>query len=119
MSFRMLLALSMAMSLSACAHEQSDASDTSASPPASTPPAAAAPANPDDANAPGDCNANAVQSYVGQDASDATLGAIRSATGAKRDRVIKPGDAVTMDYSSARLNIELDEKGKIVRIACG
>lgn len=114
MSFRMLLALSMAMSLSACAHDQADASDTTASPPA-----AAAPANPDDANAPGDCNANAVQSYVGQDASDATLGAIRSTTGAKRDRVIKPGDAVTMDYSSGRLNIELDEKGKIVRIACG
>ncbi|MFM7655702.1 MAG: I78 family peptidase inhibitor [Paracoccaceae bacterium] len=34
-------------------------------------------------------------------------------------RIIQPGMAVTMDYNPARLNIEIDESGKIHRISCG
>ena len=34
-------------------------------------------------------------------------------------RVIPPGAAVTMDYSPARLNLETDASGYIVRFRCG
>lgn len=34
-------------------------------------------------------------------------------------RVIAPGMAVTMDYSAARLNLETDGRGRIVRFHCG
>lgn len=36
-----------------------------------------------------------------------------------RTRVIKPGDAVTKDYRPARMNIDLDDEGVIVRLWCG
>lgn len=34
-------------------------------------------------------------------------------------RVVKPGMAVTMDYSEARLTVETDEDGVIIRHSCG
>ncbi|HQU66834.1 MAG TPA: I78 family peptidase inhibitor [Albidovulum sp.] len=34
-------------------------------------------------------------------------------------RVVKPGMAVTMDYSEARLTVETDAKGIITRHSCG
>jgi hypothetical protein len=34
-------------------------------------------------------------------------------------RIVKPGMAVTMDYSDARLTVETDAKGIITRAACG
>lgn len=34
-------------------------------------------------------------------------------------RVIRPGDAVTMDFSASRLNIALDASDRIVRLSCG
>lgn len=34
-------------------------------------------------------------------------------------RIIQPGMAVTMDYSEGRLNIEINEAGKIARVSCG
>ena len=34
-------------------------------------------------------------------------------------RVIKPGQAVTMDYRGDRLNVEVDAHNAIVRITCG
>jgi hypothetical protein len=34
-------------------------------------------------------------------------------------RVIRPGMAITMDYSPTRLNIELDEAGRVALVFCG
>lgn len=34
-------------------------------------------------------------------------------------RVIRPGDAVTEDYSESRLNVDLDAGDRIVRLWCG
>jgi hypothetical protein len=34
-------------------------------------------------------------------------------------RVIRPGDAVTEDFSPTRLNIDLDDAGRILRAWCG
>ncbi len=37
----------------------------------------------------------------------------------KKLRVVQPGSMMTMDYSTDRVNIEVDENGKIVRIFIG
>ncbi len=34
-------------------------------------------------------------------------------------RVIRPGDAVTMDYNPSRINFELDAADRIARVTCG
>ena len=34
-------------------------------------------------------------------------------------RIIHPGDAVTMDFSPQRLNVEIDADGRISAIRCG
>lgn len=34
-------------------------------------------------------------------------------------RVIRPGDAVTEDYSDTRLNVQLDANDRIMALSCG
>ena len=34
-------------------------------------------------------------------------------------RIIPPMSAITMDHSPARLNVDLDEDGRVVRLWCG
>ena len=34
-------------------------------------------------------------------------------------RVIHPGDMVTMDYSTSRLNVTVDDGGRIKQLTCG
>ena len=67
----------------------------------------------------GSCNAEPAQQFVGQKLDDALNARAKSATGATGVRVIRPGMAVTMDYRADRLNIEIDDDGRIVRISCG
>jgi len=91
----------MAMTLAACAAQ---------TPPESAPPPAA--------EAEPTCGADQFASYVGQQATDATIAAIQSKRGDKPIRVIKPGMAVTMDYRAERLNVDVDESGAIKRFYC-
>jgi hypothetical protein len=86
-----------------------------------TPPAEAPPATGGDVPAPAlpspaddTCGASGLSSYIGQDGS-----ILDTARFANPIRVIRPGDVVTMDFNPQRLNAELDELGKIVRIRCG
>lgn len=65
------------------------------------------------------CNAEAAQSLVGRSASEAVVKQAVAASGAKSVRVIPHDGMVTMDYRGDRLNIQLDEHGKIVAITCG
>jgi len=65
------------------------------------------------------CNAEAGQQFVGQTLDDALSDRARAATGARGVRVIRPGMAVTMDYRADRLNIDVDEDGRITRVHCG
>ena len=60
------------------------------------------------------CGAEALQNLVGQPKTaldDAALPAVV--------RVIHPGDAVTLDFNPARLNVELDADGVIAKLSCG
>ena len=65
------------------------------------------------------CKAEAAQGMVGRSASEAVVKDATRVTGAKSVRVIPHDGMVTMDYRGDRLNIQLDEQGKIVAITCG
>lgn len=71
------------------------------------------------ANLDGRCNAEAVQNLLGQTVTRELVDQAQSQAGAQTTRVLSPGDAVTMDYNSQRLNIDIDEAESIVRITCG
>lgn len=45
--------------------------------------------------------------------------AIKSSTFPEGTRIIRPGTAVTRDYRAERLNVHINEKGRIERIDCG
>jgi hypothetical protein len=60
------------------------------------------------------CGASGMQDLVGRDRS--VLAAMSLPQGT---RVIEPGMPITEDYSAARLNIDLDAQGRIVRLWCG
>jgi hypothetical protein len=73
--------------------------------------------NPGDGDGP--CREAAAQDLLGRPAS-AELGKLAlERTGARTLRWIRPGDAVTMDLLSDRLNIELDAQGRVRRVSCG
>ena len=65
------------------------------------------------------CDAKAAERYVGELLDEAVGERAKAAAGARGVRVIRPGMAVTMDYRAGRLNIEVDEDGRIVKVHCG
>ena len=68
---------------------------------------------------PARCNAGAVQGAVGREAAPREVQNIRRRAGARDVRVIRPGQAVTMDFRSDRLNIEVDHRNTVRRVHCG
>lgn len=67
----------------------------------------------------GHCDAAAAASLAGRPATSELGADALARTGARTLRWIRPGDAVTMDYRTDRLNIELDGEGRIARFTCG
>lgn len=67
----------------------------------------------------GVCNATKAQSLIGRTAATQLGAEGLRLTGATALRWMRPGDAVTMDYRTDRLNIELDSANRIVRVTCG
>jgi hypothetical protein len=65
------------------------------------------------------CNADAAQGYVGQKSERRVVESAVKASGATSVRVIEPDMMVTMDFRGDRLNIRVDETGKIIAITCG
>ncbi|KKB13384.1 hypothetical protein VE25_02260 [Devosia geojensis] len=71
---------------------------------------------------PDDCGASTLQSRIGQPvvqgAGGTSIGGVAvNAPGAIR--VIAPGQPVTQDYSTGRLNLDVDASGRLVRPWCG
>jgi hypothetical protein len=62
------------------------------------------------------CGARDLQHLIGARVPSA---AALKAIGPERIRVIRPGDAVTMDHAPTRLNIELDAADIVVQLRCG
>ena len=83
--------------------------------------ACAAPPAPQEPEAPAavGCDASKAQFAVGQEPGLAVQDQARTRSGARIVRTLRPGQAVTMEYNAARLNLNLDTGGRIVRVSCG
>ncbi len=71
------------------------------------------------ADAPKQCDASAAQWAVGKAADQALIDKAVSDSHSSNARVIKPGQAVTMDYREDRLNIEVDAANNVTAVRCG
>ena len=67
----------------------------------------------------GTCDSAKAQGLIGRARSEGVGAEALRLTGARTLRWIPEGTMVTMDYSEGRVNLHLDGKGKVVRIACG
>lgn len=72
-------------------------------------------------DAPGEtpCDTEAVQSLIGTQGSETVYAKAVQESGAKSHRALGPTDMATMDFRPDRLNIDLDESGKITGFRCG
>lgn len=98
MPFRSITLVLATVSLSACANLSAGASD--AIPQAS-------------------CRAAGAESVLGQTVDDKVISDAIVGSGAMRSRVIRPGANVTMELDPLRLNLEVDEGGRVRRLRCG
>lgn len=62
----------------------------------------------------GACDAEMLGYLVGQSISEVDVGTLPQPR-----RIIRPGEAVTMDYREDRTNIELDNEDRVARVYCG
>ncbi len=67
----------------------------------------------------GVCDAARAQGVLGQRATPQQAQTARAQAGARRLRVIGHDDSVTKEYDSSRLNLQLDEGGRVVQVYCG
>jgi hypothetical protein len=64
------------------------------------------------------CRAEHAQSLVGRVADARTVARANRLSGSAIARVVRPGQPISMDYNTARLTIEIDEKKRIIRLYC-
>jgi len=67
----------------------------------------------------GTCVADQALFVVGQKASAALLERARVAATASIARFIRPNEAITLEYSGARLNLYLNERDVVQGVTCG
>ena len=79
---------------------------------------AAAARNTGDADDSG-CGADKLARWLNALPTDDAKASISETVGQRPIRYIAPGDAVTMDFSPSRLNVELGEDGRIKLFRCG
>ncbi|RXD06874.1 peptidase inhibitor I78 [Sphingomonas sp. UV9] len=65
------------------------------------------------------CNADSLGDLVGKRASDARADVMQARSGSRTLRWIAPNTATTKDFRDDRLNVYVDSKGRIERLACG
>lgn len=65
------------------------------------------------------CNAAPAQFAMGRNV-DATLeNEARTRAGAKTVRTLRPNQVVTMEFNAERLNLTVDDAGRVTRVSCG
>lgn len=80
-----------------------------ATPPATVPPAAGA----------FQCTADAGAWAVGKPINDDLVAKVMADTHSRTSRVVRPGQAVTMDFRGDRVNLMLDGNDRVDRVTCG
>ncbi len=65
------------------------------------------------------CEASGATWAVGQHATDRVVERARMAAGARTARVLRPGEAVTMEFNAERLNLEVNEREIVQNVRCG
>jgi hypothetical protein len=65
------------------------------------------------------CNADGARFAVGQPLTPQLEAAARVRSGAGVVRVLKPGDAATMELNGGRLNLDVDARGRVTDVRCG
>ncbi len=67
----------------------------------------------------GECDAQAAQFAVGKIVDAPLIAQAKDRSRAERVRVLRPGVMVTMEFDARRLNIDVDEKGRVLSVRCG
>jgi Peptidase inhibitor I78 family len=96
------LALFLPLLLSACAVSQSPVGQTAR-------PIESAPT----------CQAQPASAAVGQTATARVVEQARQQSGSRLARVLRPGQAVTMEFMGDRLNLDVNAAGVVTRVRCG
>lgn len=65
----------------------------------------------------GICQANSTETLVGQQG--LTTEKILEISKASTARIVRPGQAVTMDYRAERVTVMVDDNQKIIHASCG
>lgn len=124
MIHRLILSVALSAMLGACVAEGSGMDQAAPANPATSQPAA----GPSDDHERkvrefmteiGACVPDAVQEWRGRRFTAALERTLLEKSGAATLRLVRPGEAVTMDYQTDRLTVELDEDGVIRALRCG
>lgn len=67
----------------------------------------------------GACNAQGAQFAVGKTASASVVEDARQRSGSYMARVLRPNQAVTMEFNAQRLNLDINAAGVVTRVRCG
>ena len=67
----------------------------------------------------GSCDDTQAQWIIGKTPTAADTDQAGKDAKATQVRVLKPGEAATMDFNPNRLNVDLDEKGAVTAVRCG
>jgi hypothetical protein len=67
----------------------------------------------------GRCDATKAQSALGERASGELLDRMRVAAGAAAARFIRPNERITLEFSPARLNLNLNTRDVVQSVYCG
>ena len=65
------------------------------------------------------CDAAGAQFAVGRPLDAQLESDARARSGATVVRVVRPGQMVTQEFNTERLNIEVDGTGRVIRVRCG
>lgn len=67
----------------------------------------------------GSCDETKAQFVIGERASQQLLDRARVAAGAREARFIRPNEAITLEFSPTRLNLNLNTKDVVLSVGCG
>lgn len=68
---------------------------------------------------PGTCQAQPAQFAIGYTFTDAVVEEVKSRSGARIARVLRPGMATTMEFNAERVNLEVDAANRVAKVRCG